>query len=73
MSLAEFLPTLKDLSRKEKFEAVQFLLADLENEEKPNFSLGGVYEVWAPIEGGAEAAVAMEKLLEEHRLNARKV
>ena len=73
MSLTEFLPTLKELSRKEKFEAVQFLLADLEKEEKSKFVLNGVYEVWAPIDGGAEVALAMEELLEEHRLNAQKV
>lgn len=76
MPLLEVLPTLKQLTRKEKFEAVQYLIADLESEDRsatiPLSEVSGVYEVWSPIEGSESVALAMEELLEEHRTNARK-
>ena len=72
MPLLEVLPTLKQLTRKEKFEAVQYLIADLESEDVASMKLSGIYEVWAPIEGSEAVASAMEQLLEEHRTNARK-
>lgn len=75
MPLLEVLPTLKQLTRKEKFEAVQFLVADLESDDKSAVvsltEVSGVYEVWSPIDGSEAVAFAMEELLEEHRTNAR--
>ena len=76
MPLLEVLPTLKQLTRKEKFEAVQYLIADLESDDRSAVvslaEVSGVYEVWSPIDGCESVALAMEELLEEHRTNARK-
>ncbi|WP_309716919.1 hypothetical protein [Armatimonas sp.] len=78
MPLLEVLPTLKQLTRKEKFEAVQYLIADLESDDRSavvSLSLSevsGFYEVWSPIDGSESVALAMEELLEEHRTNVRK-
>ncbi|WP_395146217.1 hypothetical protein [Armatimonas sp.] len=70
MPLLEVLPTLKQLTRKEKFKAVQFLVADLENEDSSPLSLissSGVYEVWSPIEGSEVLVLSMEECLRKHR------
>ena len=67
MALGEVLSDLKSLTRREKIDVIQFLIAELEAEESPLFDVKGMYEVWTPLDGGAEAAVIMGQFLEEQQ------
>ena len=65
MNLSELLRMLQALSRPEKWQLVQLLVADLAREEElPAMVAGGSYPVWSPYHafGGADALI---KALEE--------
>lgn len=63
MSVAELLPTLKQLDRAEKVLVMDFLAQELAltGDEFP-FQLNSEYEIWSPYDA-SEAATTLEKLL----------
>lgn len=62
MPLAELLPRLRELNRAEKLRAMQFLVAELVNEEAHLLTPGRAYPVWSPHDA-SEAASAMLEVL----------
>jgi hypothetical protein len=48
MTVTELLPTLRNLSRVDKLRVIQFLVAELEKEERTLLSPEGTYSVRAP-------------------------
>ena len=54
---------LQQLTRAQKFEAMQILLSTLAAEDNLMLTHGTEYEVWSPYDSG-EAAVALIKLLQ---------
>lgn len=54
--------TLKSLARADKLKVMQFLVAELA-EEEPTLQPGAVYEIWSPIDCH-EAAHKLAQLLE---------
>jgi hypothetical protein len=65
MSIAEIIPAVRALSRGEKFQLAQILLADLA-EEDPSamFKEGQVYPIYTP-EYAPEAAAQLAQVLRE--------
>ena len=61
MTLAELLPALHDLPRTDKFRAVQFLTAELAQDED-QLTSGAEYPVWTPLDAH-DAAAALTELL----------
>lgn len=66
MSLAELMPMVHSLSRREKYRLVQELLADLAQEEGLS---AGEYPVWSPYDAH-EAAATLMQLLEQDKAEA---
>ncbi len=62
MTVTELYPTLKSLPRADKLKVMQFLAAELA-EEEPTLQPGAVYEIWSPL-NSHEAAHKLAKLLE---------
>jgi hypothetical protein len=60
--LAQLFPLLRDLKRAEKLHVIQFLIAELLQEEKA----GAAYAVWSPY-AAFDAADAMLKALAEKK------
>lgn len=67
-TLTEILPSLRQLTNKEKLKAVQFLVNEIAVEEDAVFEEGGKYAVWSPFDSGDAAAKLME-LLEQEKQN----
>jgi hypothetical protein len=63
MSLAELLPAVQALPRKDKFRLVQELIAELAQEEG---LAEGEYPVWSPYDAH-EAAATLLQLLEQDK------
>ncbi|MBW4692973.1 MAG: hypothetical protein KME27_14560 [Lyngbya sp. HA4199-MV5] len=63
MTTADLFPTLKNLSCADKLQVMQFLIAELANEEDPNLQAGATYSLWLPL-NSHEAAHKLGKLLE---------
>lgn len=63
MKLAELIPALHDLPREEKFRVVQFLTAELAQDEGALVP-GAEYPVWSPWEAH-DAATALTQYLRE--------
>lgn len=63
MTVKELLPTLRNLSRAEKLKVMQFLVAELAQEDEPTLHSGGTYPVWSPL-NSHEAAHKLAQLLE---------
>ncbi len=63
MTIAELIPTLRNLSRAEKLRVMQFLVSELAKEEDPTLVSGGTYPVWSPL-NSHEAAHKLSQLLE---------
>lgn len=63
--LAELFPTLRDLKRAEKLYVIQFLVAELAQEEVPFLQPGADYPVWSPFDAFAAADVMLKALAEE--------
>ena len=63
MTIAELLPTLRNLPRAEKLKVMQFLVAELANEEEPTLQPGAIYSLWSPL-NSHEAAHKLSQLLE---------
>jgi hypothetical protein len=64
MSLADLLPALSELPRTDKFRVVQFLTAELAQEEQ-QLVAGAEYPVWSPLEAH-EAAATLSQYLRDH-------
>ncbi len=62
MTVAELIPTLSDLGRREKLQVMQFLVTELANEEvSPNTAVTA-YSIWSPYDAH-EAAHELLKAL----------
>ena len=66
MSTADLFPTLRGLSRAEKLQVMQFLIAELAKEEEPTLQAGATYSLWSPL-NSHEAAHKLSQLLESDR------
>lgn len=67
MSVTELLPTLRNLSRADKLQVMQFLVLELAREEDaPLLEPGATYRLWSPY-NSHEAAQKLAQLLEEDR------
>lgn len=64
MKLAELLPALHQLPRAEKFRAVQFLAAELAQEESGAL-MPGEYPVWSPHDAVGAAHTLTQYLREQ--------
>jgi hypothetical protein len=66
MSIAEIVPAVQQLSRREKFQLAQLLLEDLSREDLPAmFKEGQVYPIYTPEHAPAAAAQLAQILMEE--------
>ena len=63
MTIAELLPTLRNLPRAEKLKVMQFLVAELANEKEPTLQPGATCSLWSPL-NSQEAAHKLSQLLE---------
>ena len=68
MTLAEILPSLRQLNNKEKLKAVQFLVTEIAIAEDAVFENGGRYSIWSPFES-SEASAKLMELLEQEKQN----
>jgi len=66
MTAAELLPALRSLPRIDKLKVMQFLIAELSNEEEPSLQPGTTYALWTPL-NSHEAAHKLSQLLESER------
>lgn len=66
MTIAELFPTLRNLSRADKLKVMQFLVAELTQEEEPTLEPGATYSVWSPF-NSHEAAHKLAQLLESEQ------
>jgi methylmalonyl-CoA mutase cobalamin-binding subunit len=64
MAVQELMPTLRELSRSQKLEIIQFLAKELAVEEEMPLKQGGVYKIHTPFHS-AEAAMKLATLLQE--------
>ncbi len=48
MTVAELIPTLSDLDRREKLQVMQFLVTELSNEEGAAVISETMYPIWSP-------------------------
>jgi hypothetical protein len=66
MTTAEMFSMLKSLHRADKLKVMQFLIAELANEEEPSLQTGATYSLWSPL-NSHEAAHKLSQLLESDR------
>jgi hypothetical protein len=62
MTTADLFPTLRGLPRAEKLKVMQFLIAELAQEEEPTLQAGATYSLWSPL-NSHEAAHKLSQLL----------
>jgi hypothetical protein len=62
MTTADLFPTLRGLPREEKLKVMQFLIAELAQEEEPTLQAGATYSLWSPL-NSHEAAHKLSQLL----------
>lgn len=72
MAVQELIPTLRELSRSQKWEVMQFLMRELESEEVMPLVQGATYEVWSPFDSH-EAARKLATLIEVYSTCDREV
>jgi hypothetical protein len=65
MVLHDLIPSLRSLTRADKLQAIQLLLADLVREEGILLASGTEYPVWSPVDA-TEAGDTLLKMLDEH-------
>ncbi|MCY7392297.1 MAG: hypothetical protein LH647_12680 [Leptolyngbyaceae cyanobacterium CAN_BIN12] len=63
MSTVDLFPMLKSLPRADKLRVMQFLIAELAQEEEPTLQAGATYSLWSPL-NSHEAAHKLSQLLE---------
>jgi hypothetical protein len=67
MTVTELYPTLKSLPRADKLKVMQFLVAELAEDEEPTLQAGAIYNIWSPLDSH-EAAHKLAQLLESEQL-----
>ncbi|MGK7903137.1 MAG: hypothetical protein AB4352_17360 [Hormoscilla sp.] len=65
MLVTELMPVIRELSREEKLQLMEFIQSELEQEDIMPFQPGVSYPVWSPSEAH-EAAHILSKMLAEH-------
>lgn len=65
MTLTDLLPALKVLPHSDKLRAVQFLVAEIVNEEGIPLNSGAAYPVWSPYNTSAAADTLLNALKED--------
>jgi len=66
MTVTELYPTLRNLPRADKLKVMQFLVAELAQEEEPTLQPGATYPIWSPLDSH-EAAHKLSQLLESEQ------
>ena len=66
MTVAELFPTLRGLTRMDKLKVMQFLIAELAQEEEPTLQPEATYSLWSPL-NSHEAAHTLAQLLESEQ------
>jgi hypothetical protein len=69
MTVAELFLKLRNLPRADKLKVMQFLVAELAQEEEPDLQPGATYAVWSPL-NSHEAAHKLGQLLESEQPKA---
>jgi len=69
MQMVEVLHLLHELPRADKFRAVQFLTAELAQEESPLLNPNAEYTVWSPCTTN-QSAVELSRFLSETKRSA---
>ncbi|MGI8551317.1 MAG: hypothetical protein ACR2PL_11115 [Dehalococcoidia bacterium] len=59
MTLSQLLPALRDLSRADKWRAMQLLVEDLAQEEAGLLTTGAQYPIWSPLDAFDASKVLM--------------
>ena len=67
MTVTELYLTLRNLPRADKLKVMQFLIAELAQEE-PTLQAGATYKNWSPLDSH-EAVHKLAQLLESERIN----
>jgi hypothetical protein len=67
--IAALIPELRQLTRQEKWEAMEFLVRELATEEPPLLEQNRTYPVWSPHDAFS-AGEALLKALEEEKSRA---
>ena len=67
MTITEVLPKLKELDRKDKIRAIQFLVNEVAKEEEIVFEESKTYEIWSPFDS-FEAAEQLQKMIDEEEV-----
>lgn len=67
MTLTDLLPTLRNLSRAEKFKVMEFLATELAREEELTLQPGATYSLLSPL-NSHEAAQKLAQLLESEQM-----
>lgn len=63
MTLIEIFSALRILPRADKLKVMQFLVAELAEEEEPTLQSGATYQIWSPL-NSHKAAHKLAQLLE---------
>jgi hypothetical protein len=66
MTATELFMALRNLPRVDKLKVMQFLVAELAQEEEPALQPGATYAVWSPL-NSHEAAHKLAQLLESEQ------
>lgn len=66
MTIEALIPSLRELSRADKLRAIQFLAAELEEDEELLLKPGVEYAIWSPYDSAGAAQVMLE-MLEERK------
>lgn len=70
MSIAELMPSLRELDRGDKLRAMQFLLEELAREEGALFVPGADYPVWSPYSANEAADTLLAALNSGNELSS---
>jgi hypothetical protein len=66
MTTVDLFPALRELTRTEKLQVMQFLITELAREEEPTLQAGATYSLCSPL-NSHEAAHKLSQLLESDR------
>jgi hypothetical protein len=66
MTIDVLIPTLRELSRAEKIQAIQFLASELEKDETLMPQSGEEYAIWSPHDAYGAARI-LQQVLDEHK------
>lgn len=66
MTVTDLFPKLRNLTRADKLKVMQFLVAELAQEEEPSLQPGAIYPIWSPF-NFHEAAHKLAELLDSEQ------